>query len=199
MKRFSDQSEFVAEQFKGTDYSGRQLNNKAFYDCRFSDSSFRETSFTGCNFRDCTFVNCDLSLMTVGESSFAGVTFEKSKVIGVNWTAAHWSKFLTAAPIDFHNCIIDYSTFIGLSLQGIKITHCRARDVDFSEADLSGADFSDTVLTASRFSQTNLTRANFAGASEYKIDVNANQIRNARFSLPEAVSLLYSLDIDLVE
>ena len=50
-----------------------------------------------------------------------------------------------------------------------------------------------------QFRQCNLTRANFEEATGYAIDVKLNEVSKARFSLPEAVSLLRSLDIVLVE
>ncbi|HEX6384107.1 MAG TPA: pentapeptide repeat-containing protein [Anaerolineae bacterium] len=168
-----------------------------FIDCLFSGCTFRETLFKNCRFHECVFSNCDLSLARVEGSSFSNTRFVKSRVIGINWTLASWPKYPLRPPIRFDECVLDYSTFIGLSLPGIRITGCRAKDVDFSEADLSEADFSKTDLSESRFGQTNLAKANFEDATNYTIDVHLNDVSKARFSLPEAVSLLRSLDIIL--
>ena len=75
--------------------------------------------------------------------------------------------------------------------------NCSAIDVDFRESDLSKADFTGTDLSDSLFLGTDLTEANFRRARNYHIDPGKNNITGAKFSLPEAMSLLYSMDIDL--
>ena len=52
-------------------------------------------------------------------------------------------------------------------------------------------------LTDSRFNHTNLTEADFSDATHYNISAVDNTLKKTRFSLPEAISLLYSLDIIL--
>jgi uncharacterized protein YjbI with pentapeptide repeats len=74
-----------------------------------------------------------------------------------------------------------------------------ALDVDFREADLSQADFAGTDLSDSMFVNTDLTEADLSRARNYHIDPSQNVLRQARFSLPEAMSLLYSLDIVLAD
>lgn len=101
--------------------------------------------------------------------------------------------------IDFNDCSLNYSTFFGLKLNGIRITHCIAREVDFGEADLTRAVFDGTDLAGSLFMHTNLTEADFTKASNYSISAKHNQLMKTKFSLPEAMSLLYGLDIILVD
>ena len=72
-------------------------------------------------------------------------------------------------------------------------------DVDFREADLSQADFAGTDLSDSLFLATDLTEADLSRACNYRIDPSQNAVKKAKFSLSEAMSLLYSLDIVLVE
>ncbi len=196
---FEDQAEYSNENFKRVRLEAAHVRGKEFYECVFSKCSLRETHFHTCKFTDCTFEDCDLSLINVPESTFAETRFERSKVIGVNWTIAAWSRLVAESPISFHECVVDFSAFIGLSLRKIVFEKCVAQEVEFSEADLSDADFSGTDLARSRFRNTNLTRANFEGATNYSIDLSANKITKARFALPEALSLLYSFDILLVE
>ena len=54
-------------------------------------------------------------------------------------------------------------------------------------------------MSNSQFHHTNLSLANFAEATSYTIDVNANTVKGARFTRLEAVSLLESLGIELVD
>ena len=84
-------------------------------------------------------------------------------------------------------------------MTGIEIRDCVAMDVDFREADLSHSDFGGTDLSESLFRHTDLTEADLSRARNYHIDPSENVLRQARFSLPEAMSLLHSMDIVLVE
>jgi uncharacterized protein YjbI with pentapeptide repeats len=72
-----------------------------------------------------------------------------------------------------------------------------AREVDFREADLTDGDFSGTDLSGIIFMNTVLDGADFRRASNYNISPMENSISKAVFSLPEAISLLYSMDIQL--
>jgi fluoroquinolone resistance protein len=176
-----------------------QLVSSEFYDCRFIRCSFVESVFRDCRFVDCVFYACDLSLLQVPNSAFASTRFEDSKLIGVNWTRADWAAARVGSPVSFLRCALSHSTFIGLGLRGVQIKDCLAVDVDFREADLSGADFSGTDLAQSIFGNTDLTQADLSRARNYHIHPGQNVLRQARFSLPEAMSLLYSMDIILVD
>ncbi|MFT5196123.1 MAG: fluoroquinolone resistance protein [Cellvibrionaceae bacterium] len=177
-----------------------QVHETTFTDCTFKHCNLRETEFITCRFNDCTFEDCDLSLMTVENCSFREVEFKDSRVVGVNWISADWPRISSGSPVNFFDCIIDYSTFIGLKLNKISFKGCSAKDVEFSETNLTSADFRDTTLTSSRFNNTNLTQANFVGAKDYSIDITRNIAKKTKFSVPEAYSLVYSLeDIILVE
>jgi uncharacterized protein YjbI with pentapeptide repeats len=125
--------------------------------------------------------------------------FEDSKVIGIDWTQADWRAPALGPPISFLKSVLNHTTFIGLKLHGIEIKDCMAAEVDFREADLSKADFSSTDLSKSLFSNTDLTAADLSHARNYHIAPQKNLIKQAKFSLPEALSLLYNLDIDLTD
>ena len=176
-----------------------RLVSSEFYDCAFNRCFFVESVFRNCRFVNCVFQQCDLSLVQVPDSTFSETRFEDSKVVGVNWTQADWSTTRLRNPIGFFGCAISHSTFIGLSLREIQIRDCVAADVDFREADLSRADFAGTDLSRSLFSSTNLAEADLSCARNYDMDPGQNVLRQAKFSLPEAMSLLYGLDIVLTE
>jgi uncharacterized protein YjbI with pentapeptide repeats len=190
---------YADEVFKEVRVEHVELVSSEFHDCVFFHSSFPESIFRRCRFVNCVVRECDLSLIKLPESSFTSTLFENSKVMGVNWTEAHWAKTGLANPVRFSKCAISHSTFIGLSLRGIQIIDCVATDVDFREADLSQADFGGTDLSESIFGQTNLFQADLSRARNYRIDPGQNVLKQARFSLPEAMSLLHSMDIVLVD
>jgi uncharacterized protein YjbI with pentapeptide repeats len=119
------------------------------------------------------------------DSSFSG-----SKVIGLDWTKAQHIE-----GISFDNCQLNYSNFRMLKLKKLKMTGCEAKEADFTEADLSAGDFSNTDFEKSIFFKTNLNAADFTGARNYYIDARVNTLKKAKFSLPEALSLLDGLGV----
>ncbi len=195
------QSEYTSREFKNLVYSNEQLDHKVFTTCVFIKCSFRETTFSDCEFQDCIFRYCDLSLAALKNCSFKNTRFEDSQVIGVDWcdTNLTQKKFLFSKPVEFMRCALNHSTFMGLNLKNVTMSKCIARDVSFEEADLSQADCTLTDFTDSRFLRTNLTDTDFSGATNYSIAANLNIIKRTKFSLPEAMSLLYGLDIILTE
>lgn len=193
------QIEYENEVFSGLRLDAAKVEGSSFYDCRFEQCVLHEVAFVRCRFRECVFAGCDLSLMRVTGSTFALVHFEESHVIGVNWSEAVWPRFGEIRPINFKNSALNYSTFFGVKLKKCDFIDCVAKDVDFSEADLTEANCTGTDFTESRFLHTDLTQTNLRGAMHYAIDATANTLKGTKFSLPEALSLLYSLDIELEE
>ena len=189
---------FADEAFKEVRVEHVELVSSEFHDCVFFHSSFAGSVFRHCRFVNCLFRECDLSLIKVPESRFTHSRFENSKIIGVNWTEAHWPKAGLANPISFSQCAISHSTFMGLRLQSIQIRDCVPTHVDFREADLSQADFGGTDLSESIFGKTNLSETDLSRARNYRIDPGQNILKQARFSLPEAMSLLHSMGIVLL-
>jgi len=195
----SSNTEYSDQVFNKVHLQSEQILSSEFYDCEFSDCSFAESVFQKCRFVNCAFQGCDLSLAQVPECNFSTTRFVDSKIIGVIWAQADWPGSGLGKPLCIMKSVISHSTFIGLNLKGVQIKDCIATDVDFREADLSQADFSGTDLSESIFSNTNLTEADLSQARNYHIDPGQNVLKGARFSLPEAMSLLYSMDLILVE
>lgn len=195
---FDESDEYFQQTFRDASLPGATVRGKDFEDCRFESCSFQETEFLGCEFRDALFVACNLAVMKVPNSRFADTTFKRSKLTGVDWTLAQLSAVGAALSFE-EQCVLDYSVFVGLKLKNMTLRDCTAREVDFTEADLAGCDFSGTDLGGARFSRTNLSKAHLEGAYGYSIDVNANLLKGARVSLPEAGSLLRLIGIDVVD
>lgn len=191
------ESHFNDFKFKKVRIENAQLMSKTFLDCTFENCSFNETEFLDCRFDNCLFDGCDLSLFKVLNSRFSDIHFIDSKIIGVNWAQANWSYSQLNRALSFLRCVLNHSTFIGLSIPGLEIIDCAAVDVDFRESNLTNANLSGTDLSDSLFLETDLTNANFQSAYNYHIHPGKNTLTGAKFSLPEAISLLYSMDIDL--
>jgi uncharacterized protein YjbI with pentapeptide repeats len=197
MARLKSQAQYQDESFREIILDGAQITRSQFYDCTFTECSFAETELLKCRFSNCVFEGCDLSLMRVTDSAFSDTRFLDSKVLGVNWTLADWSTNLFGEGLIFQKCSINHSTFIGLQLKGISIVDCVASNVDFRETDLSKSNLSGTEFSESLFISTNLTEADFRDAINYAINPAKNMLTRAKFSLPEAMSLLFSMDIEL--
>ncbi|HAH31525.1 MAG TPA: hypothetical protein DCL44_04335 [Elusimicrobia bacterium] len=193
----NDGIDYTDRCFNSITLPGKEVTAKEFYNCTFTGCDFTKTVFLKCKFSDCRFESCNLSLIKVTGTSFFNSLFRNSKILGVNWTQASWPQVKLPSSIQFLNCVISDSTFFGLYLKDIRIRECLARDTDFREADLTGADFAHTDLICSLFVNTDLSRADFTQARNYSIKISENRIKDAKFSMPEAMSLLYCLGIKI--
>ncbi len=197
--KLNDKAEYWSEQFRNLDCIGVEIASKEFEGCTFENCDFSDAIFKHCNFVDCEFVGCNLSNVKIEYSKYADVSFRDSKLIGINWTKATWPGLIFTSPIKFYTSILNDCSFYGLSLQELVLEECRARDVDFRDGDFSKSNFTYTDFTGSFFGKTNLSGADFTEATNYDIDIYQNRIEKARFSRFEAVRLLDSLEIELVD
>ncbi len=193
------QKEYGGEEFKNLDLAGARLEGREFEACTFTKCVLREAVLDYAKFRGCTFKKCDLALAHVKGCSFSDTAFEDCQLAGINWSEIAATKSALRPPLNFTNCSLNHSVFTGLHLKGIRLERCVARDVDFSEVDLSRAICSGTDFEGSRFWHTNLTEADFTGASNYAVSATLNTLKKTKFSLPEAIALLHNLDIILTE
>ncbi|MEH6550280.1 MAG: pentapeptide repeat-containing protein [Pseudomonadales bacterium] len=194
-----EKKEYWSETFEGLDYSEMEIADKEFDGCKFVGCNFSDSTFKRCNFVDCEFTKCNLSLVKIEYSKFADVVFNESKLIGINWIKVSWPRMVFTAPLKFYKSILNDNSFFELSLPELIIEECKAHNVDFRGGDFSRANFTYTDLTGCVFVRTNLSGADFSEATNYDIDIYENNIKQAKFSRFEAVSLLDSLDIELVD
>jgi len=192
-------SEYLSQNFKALHADVQEFNHLEFDNCRFTECDFSETTFHKCKFIECTFERCNLSNCKFLYSKFSDTSFLESKLVGIDWTRLAWPGLTLPSPIRFYKCIINDSCFYGLSLQEMVIEECKAHEVDFREGDFGYANFSHTDFTNSLFIASKLNHADFSEAHNYNIDVNLNDIQGAKFTRHEAVNLLYSLGIELVD
>jgi uncharacterized protein YjbI with pentapeptide repeats len=89
--------------------------------------------------------------------------------------------------------------FANLNLPDTVLSAKEFEDCEFRDGNFTGADFNHTDFAGALFGRTRLTSVDFTEAVNYDIDVFNNDIRKAKFSRYEAVRLLDSLEIELVE
>ena len=191
------QEEYTGRTIKALDASGQRLEGRYFDQCQFIGCRFHEAVLFECRFHNCQFEDCDLSLADVTDSAFRDVTISRSQALGINWTQASWHQAGILNCISFDKSVLNYATFAGLRLDDFKVVNCTARHVDFTDATLIKSSFHGSDLLDSRFFHTDLTDADFTSARNYEINASENTLKKTKFSLPEALSLLHSLDIIL--
>jgi len=191
--------EYYSKTFSHLSMIQQEIEAIEFEDCSFTECDFTEAVFNKCRFIECTFSDCNLSVIKVGQSQFTDVTFEQCKLIGVDWTRAMWSQLRLSASLEFKNCVMNDSSFFDLSLDEIKLTECKAHEMDFRNGSFCNAKFSYTDFTGSLFGKTNLSGADFTEAVNYDIDILDNKIDKAKFTRYEAVRLLNCLDVALFD
>lgn len=194
-----DENKYFDQDFLDVNFSELNLIGKDFDNCNFDNCDFTETKFEQCKLVDCIFTSCNLSVMRIKSTSFSYVTFSESKLVGINWAEAKWSAIKLAGLLKFFNCILDGSSFYGLYLREMTVHKCSVKDVDFRDADLSLADMRYSDFTEAWFVNTDLSGADFSYAINYAINVTLNKVKKAKFMFPEAMGLLYGLEIVLVE
>ncbi len=181
---------YYREKLTKLSFEKETIKAKDFEECEFESCIFVACKLEKCKFINCKFTECMLSAINPLDSRFIDVTFTNSKVIGFDWT-----KVQKVEDLSFSKCQVNYSNFKLMNLAKIKLVDCEAKEVDFIETDLTAGDFKNTDFEKSHFFKTNLTHADFKGAKNYYIDAKNNTLKKTRFSLPEALVLLESLDI----
>lgn len=184
--------EFGDETFEGLDCRGKTLSGKEFNGCAFIGVSFAEATLLRCKLIECTFQKCDFSNTLLKSSTLRDVVFEDSKLLGVNWTVVN-----AATHMIFRRSVLSLGNFNGMDLRKWVLSECVARELELGHTNLTDADCRGTDFSGSRFHQCNLTKADFRDAFNYAIRPADNVLKQARFSLPEATSLLYGLDLNL--
>lgn len=188
--------------FRNESLSEIEIDKGYFEGCEFDGCDFSKSSLIGCTFINCNFVNCNLLLTKIPNTHFNAVKFDRCDMIGIDWTVARWfrnaKKSKQLFPILFESCRLNHSIFIGLNMVNVVFTDCTIKEALFEEASMENCSFRNCDLNQSIFKNTNLCEADFSTAMNYNIDVCQNNVTKAKFSLPEAVSLIYSLDIEIV-
>ncbi len=159
--------------------------------CTFKQCFFSEQDFSNYTFMECRFEHCDLSSVQVKNTGLKDVTFLHCKVLGINFSEAN--PFLLS--LHFEYSMLNYASFYRLNLKKIQIKKCLLEEVDFAEANLTGAKFIECDFRGALFDQTNLEKADLSSSTNYTIDPEANRVRKARFSKEGAMGLLAKYDI----
>ncbi len=166
------------------------LEQCTFYGCVFRNSSFQATRLVECVFDECEFVDCNLSLLEIVGSVFTGVRFTNCKLLGIDWSSP--GGFFSAS---YSGCNMGNNAFTDMNLKKLVFSSCVLGSASFYNCNLQRAVFDDCDLAESQFYRTDLSYADFRTSRNYYVNAETNILKQTRFSLPEAVSLLANLDI----
>lgn len=199
MSHIVSQGDHYDQIFEKLNHVGETFNHQEFESCVFKQCDFSQGKFEQCRFIDCQFIQCNFSSASLPYCSLEQVEFKECKMSGIDWTRLEWSALFSDSPVNFIECLVDDCSFFGLKLPKLSLKNCRSHHVDFREGDFSGANFQSTDFSQSLFGQTILNECDFSEAINYQIDLRINQINNATFSSVQALSLLSSIGVNIVD
>lgn len=199
MEKIENNEQYFEASFDKQMLQSLDVSGSEFEECEFNDCDFSLATFTRCKFLNCSFNRCNLSLIKIPHSHFFEVDFIDCKLVGIDWTRAYWPSFNLCSELKFSRCILNDSSFFGLSLSELELDECKLHEVDFREGDFSNSLMTYCDFTNSLFMRTNLQNVDFTESNNFTIDVLENRISKAKFSRYEALSLLGSLGIELLD
>jgi fluoroquinolone resistance protein len=189
-ERLTAEDSFEDAHFSQLDLPAAHLRDKEFVGCTFGSLRLQETVWHDSRLEDCVFRDCDLTGAKLSHVGLRGVSFERCKLMGIDWSV------LGDFPeVSFDACDLRYSVFAGLSLRRLRMIRCTASEVSFSEVDLSDANFDGTDLSGTTFQRCTLTRADLRGAHGLFLDPTRNKAKGARVATDAAVRLAQSLGL----
>lgn len=199
MKHLKNNEGYFDVTFEELSSVEEHYNSIEFEGCQFSDCDFSASIFQKCKFTNCSFERCNLSLVNFSNSKLFALTFQDSKLVGVDWTKATWPIYHLDFELRFKCCILNDSSFFGLILNELVLDECKVHDVDFRGGSFVGSIMTYNDFSNSLFMRTDLQSVDFSESVAYVIDVLENNIKKAKFSRFEALSLLESLGVELVD
>ncbi|HAS88705.1 MAG TPA: hypothetical protein DCS48_05295 [Desulfovibrio sp.] len=192
MMQINNYKSYENIQFQSLDLADQTLAEVCFYRCTFKVSSFQYTELVDCEFQECAFMGCNLSLAVFANSKVIDTEFRDSKLLGINW--GNLGPVIVAR---FTNCLMDRCAFCCQNLLKVKFSSCSFREAAFSDCKLARVKFDDCDFAGCQFHRTDLSYADFTLSRNYFMNAETNKLKKAKFSLPEAVSLLANLGIEL--
>lgn len=177
--------------YEGKDFTSNRLPKAEYDQCTFINCNFSGGYLDNTDFLECRFEDCNLSNANLKNTLFREVAFIHSKLMGLQFEDC--SDFLLS--FRFRDCILDLSSFYGMTMKNTLFESCRLSGTEFTETNLKSAGFGNSNLENTRFKDCDLQGADFTTAYNFTIDPEKNQLRKARFSREGVVGLLRKYDI----
>lgn len=186
---------YDGKHFNSLSLIDQQITNLEFNECTFHKCTIQESTLTNCIFKQCQFINCHIINNTFNQTVSLDNSFLNCSLISVNWSDLIGESYLHYPFSSFEHCVLKYSIFFKLKLKNFDFSDCDFNGAIFEECDLTKTNFNKAILKETLFTNCNLMYADFREAKDYFIDPRTNQLKNAKFSFPEAISLLSVFEI----
>ncbi len=118
-------------------------------------------------------------------------------MIGINWKDITVERGYSNPFSKLKECYLKYSSFLKMDIKKFDFGGNIIHDSMFDESCLKECKFKGCDLTQTRFNICDIRNADFREAKGYLVDITNCKIKGAKFSFPEAMSLLDSLDIKI--
>ena len=144
-------------------------------------------------FIESEFVHCNLSLAALTKTAFRDIKFKDCKLLGLHFHNCNELLFA----VNFDTCQLNLSSFYKRNLKKTIFNNSSVQEVDFTEANLTGALFQNCDLAKSVFEDTILENTDFRTSFNYSIDPERNRIKKAKFTMQGIAGLLDKYDIEI--
>lgn len=185
------------ERFDGHTFTSGELEGAEFVDCTFAGCSFTECEWDGTLFSGCSFADCRIAPSRISGTELSRCSFKQCALVGIDWAAVAPGNGYASPIAHLMSCQLKYNTFANMQLAAFGFSGSELMGCTFARCRLTEADFNGCVLEDTEFIDCNLEKADFRDATGWRISPAGNRLRNARFSLPEALALLDGLGIVL--
>jgi fluoroquinolone resistance protein len=190
--------EYCGETFSKLDRAGEGLSSLLFEDCLFTGCRLEGALVENCQFSGCRFEGCKITAPKFRATQMLSCDFADCALSGVDWSALldERKRGMGFLPFDsLRGCSLRHCVFFGLDLKGFQFAGADLSGSFFDGCKLEEASFAGCRLQGTSFAQNDLRGADFRGATEYFFSLEGNRVKNAKFSLPEAVNLLAALGV----
>lgn len=177
---------FEDEEYSKVSFQDKALAKGDYEYCIFRDCDFSGSDLSGVVFLETRFVDCDFSNAKFSDTAFRDVTFESCKMLGLHFDQCNAFAFSAS----FESCLLNHSSFYGMTISTLVFKGTQLEGVDFVDADLRKAVLSGCDLQNAVFDNTNLTKVDFRTCQGFSIDPERNQIKGAYFSQEGLIGLL---------
>lgn len=182
---------FEEQAYEGINYREKGLARGQYEACTFVNCVFSSSDLSNISFAECQFKSCNLSNVNLEQATLNDVKFTDCKMLGMLFERC--SEYLFT--VEFDNCVLNFSSFYKRVVKKTFFRKCSLQEVDFIDADLTGAVFEACDLTGAKFENTTLDKADFRTAFNYTIDPALNRLKKAQFSLTGLPGLLAGYDL----
>lgn len=191
-------NKYESKVFEDLNFTNEVFENYQFKECHFINCAFEECTAKAILLSDCIFENCIfLNLKGKNRSQMQNIEFKKCQILGINWQD-FFSDVIFVHPIArFKNCSMKYNTFFDIDFKKFDFSGNEILHSLFNECELGESNFKNTRLDRTEFIKCNLKKADLREAKGYNVDILTCKLKAAKFSMPEVLSLLNALEIEI--